>query len=72
MSISSCSDKTIRIQTPPDPAKSPEHTRRLPTYSRAERYSFPDPDPGLEEVAEAMPDIAPVHKKTPSAKAVLL
>ncbi|MCY1562165.1 hypothetical protein D9M68_995210 [compost metagenome] len=68
MSISSCSDKSIRVQTLPDPAKSPERAPRLPTFSRAELYSFPDP----EEVADAPPTVRPPRKKAPPAKAAVL
>jgi hypothetical protein len=67
MSISSCSDKPIVVQPPPAPGKPLEPVPRLPTFSRAELYSFPDP----EDDAEAVPTIVPKSSKTPPAKAAM-
>lgn len=63
MSISSCSEKTIRIQSPADLLH--ERTPRLPAFSRAELYSFPDP----EDDVEAVPIVATTCSEKPPAKA---
>lgn len=67
MSISSSSDKPTATQTPPEPGKPHERTPLVPTFSRAELYSFPDP----EDDADNVPTVAPNCPKTPPAKAAM-